>query len=42
MSQFQGKWKVVSEENLDELFMAFGEYTVVFRMQGGGSLFYGL
>ncbi|VDI47748.1 Hypothetical predicted protein [Mytilus galloprovincialis] len=24
MSQFQGKWKVVSEENLDELFMAFG------------------
>lgn len=42
MSQFQGKWKVVSEENLDELFMAFGEYTVVVRMQGGGSLFYGL
>lgn len=42
MSQFQGKWKVVSEENLDELFMAFGEYTVVFRMQVGGSLFYGL
>ncbi|XP_048736866.1 fatty acid-binding protein-like [Ostrea edulis] len=24
MSQFIGKWKVVSEENLDELFEAFG------------------
>lgn len=28
MSQFIGKWKVVSEENLDELFEAFGMYAV--------------
>lgn len=28
MSQFQGKWKVVSEENLDELFEAFGMIVV--------------
>ena len=25
MSHFQGKWKVVSEENLDDLFAAFGK-----------------
>jgi hypothetical protein len=30
MSQFIGKWKVVAEENLDELFEAFGMYVCMY------------